>query len=74
MKLTGVKREVSLPANCPVKDVEWKACMDIPKEILEAFKQVGCSNLEEIKQFIIDRAPEEYFNRTCPPRECKECV
>jgi len=32
------------------------------KEILEAFKQSGCSNLEEIKQFIIDRAPEKYFN------------
>lgn len=32
------------------------------KEILEAFKQLGCSNLEEIKQFIIDEAPEEDFD------------
>ena len=32
------------------------------KELLEAFKQVGCSNLEEIEKFITDRAPEEYFN------------
>jgi tetratricopeptide (TPR) repeat protein len=32
------------------------------KEILETFKQVGCSNLEEIKKFITDRAPEEYFD------------
>ncbi|WP_457570103.1 hypothetical protein [Desulfurobacterium sp.] len=32
------------------------------KEILEAFKQIGCSNLEEINKFIIDKVPKEYFD------------